>query len=145
MAPKRPPRWVQKRTKIDQNMIKNEVAKSRFCDPSHTLGVFYNAKLFFKLFSFIFMYFRSYVYFHPIQELILRPLFRCFFFFKVKGGSGPLLIFFLSLRWAVWGPKVCEGCRFFAFVKVVVDIAFGRQKPPKIDPLKFFLIIFTVF
>ena len=66
--------------------------------------------------------------------------FDVFFFFEIEGGSGPLLIFFLSLRWAAWGPKVCEGCRFFAFVKVVVDIAFGPQKPPKIDPLKLFKV-----
>ena len=86
-------------------------------------------------FSSIFHLFRHCLHFRLVEEFILRPFFR-WFFFAVEGGSGPLKFFLGGLQGAAWGPKVCEGCRFFAFLRVVVDIVFGPQKPPKIGPLK---------
>ena len=73
-------------------------------------------------------------------------IFSMFFFcLRLEGGSGPLKFFFGGLQGAAWGPKVCEGCRFFAFVRVVVDIDFGPPKPPKSGPLNFFLKVLFDF
>ena len=83
-----------------------------------------------------FLIFRSCVSFRDISEFILGPFFRLFFLLAAGGHSGPLRIFLGGLQGAARGPKVCEGCRFFVFVCVVVDIVFGPQKPPKIGSLK---------
>ena len=78
-------------------------------------------------------------------RLHLEAFFSAFFFcFAVEGGSGPLKKKKSRPSPPLRTSKMCvlrnEKHHFYISVKVVVDIAFGPQKPPKIGPLKLFQV-----
>ena len=147
MASKRPPRGPQDGSKIDQKSIKNrwfyEVEKAGFWDPSHTLGNFFKrSKTCFFWTSIFHQFFICFaiVFIFVLLKSSSWGKFSVIFFLQLKAAPDLSKCFFLGLQGAAWGPKVREGCRFFAFVRVVVDIVFGPLKPPKIGPLKLFQV-----